>query len=465
MSGGSKEAKSTKPAKLFGTDGVRGTANLYPMTAAMALRLGQAAAHVFRGRRGSGRRILIAKDTRLSGYMFEDALAAGISSMGGVVIQVGPLPTPALAFLTVDMRCDAGVMITASHNPYRDNGIKFFGSDGFKLHDDIEEHIEELVHSGRVEEHLAAPDEVGPARRIDDAAGRYVVFLKNTFPKEHSLDGLRIVLDCANGAGYKVGPLVLEELGAEVFALGVDPNGRNINHECGSLHPEKTAAKVLEVRADVGIAIDGDADRVVIVDEKGQILDGDVLIALCARDLLSRGMLKGGGVVATVLSNLGLERALAEDGIELVRAQVGDRYVVDAMRTLGHNLGGEQSGHLVFLDHTTTGDGLMSALQVLGIMARSGKPLSDLTSRFERFPQVMVNVPVAKRIPLEELPSMQAAIAKVEAELAECGRVLIRYSGTELKARVMVEGEDEARVREIAGDLADELKRSLVVEA
>ena len=447
---------------LFGTDGVRGTANVHPMTASMALRLGQAAAYVFRGRRDGGRRFLIGKDTRLSGYMFEDALAAGISSMGGTVIQVGPMPTPALAFLTVDMRCDAGVMITASHNPYQDNGIKFFGSDGFKLDDAIEHRIEELVSSDEIAGFLAPPDEVGPARRIDDAAGRYVVFLKNNFPKEHSLDGLRVVLDCANGAGYKVGPLVLQELGAEVFALGVEPNGRNINLSCGSLHPEKTADKVRELRADVGIAVDGDADRVVIVDEKGEILDGDTVMALCARDMLERGTLKGGGVVATVLSNLGLERALAAEGLDLVRTQVGDRYVVDAMRSGGYNLGGEQSGHLVFLDQTTTGDGLLSALQVLGAMVRKERPLSELASAFERFPQVMINVPVAERTPLEEIAPLQEAIRRVEVELGDRGRVLIRYSGTELKARVMVEGESETRVRELAEDLADVLKRARV---
>jgi phosphoglucosamine mutase len=430
------------------------------MTASMALRLGQAAAYVFRGRRDGGRRILIGKDTRLSGYMFEDALAAGISSMGGTVIQVGPMPTPALAFLTADMRCDAGVMITASHNPYQDNGIKFFGSDGFKLHDDIEARIEELVFSDEITSFLAPPDEVGPARRIDDAAGRYVVFLKNNFPKQHSLDGLRIVLDCANGAGYKVGPLVLQELGAEVFPLGVEPNGRNINLECGSLHPEKTAEKLREVRADVGIAIDGDADRVVIVDEKGEILDGDVVMALCARDMVERGTLKGGGIVATVLSNLGLERALAADGLDLVRTQVGDRYVVDAMRTGGYNLGGEQSGHLVFLDQTTTGDGLLSALQVLGAMIRKDRPLSELTRGFERFPQVMINVPVADRVPLEDMPALQERVRQVEEELGDRGRVLLRYSGTELKARVMVEGENEGRVRELAADLADVLKQA-----
>ncbi len=450
---------------LFGTDGVRGTANVHPMTASVALRLGQAAAYVFRGRRDGGRRFLIGKDTRLSGYMFEDALAAGISSMGGTVMQVGPMPTPALAFLTVDMRCDAGVMITASHNPYQDNGIKFFGGDGFKLDDDIERHIEELVASDGVSRFLAPPDEVGPARRIDDAAGRYVVFLKNTFPREHSLDGLRIVLDCANGAAYRVGPAVLEELGAEVFPLGVEPNGRNINLECGSLHPEKTAEKVREVRADVGVAVDGDADRVVIVSEKGEILDGDVLMALCARDMVERGTLKGRGVVATVMSNLGLERALAAEGLDLIRTQVGDRYVVDAMRSGGYNLGGEQSGHVVFLDQTTTGDGLMTALQVLAGMVRKNRPLSELTGSFERFPQVVESVAVARRVPLEELPTLQSAIKKVEAELGDRGRVLVRYSGTELKARVMVEGEFESRVREMAQDLAAELKRAVAAGA
>ena len=446
---------------LFGTDGVRGTANLHPMTASMALRLGQAAAYVFRGQRDLGHRILIGKDTRLSGYMFEDALAAGISSMGGTVIQVGPMPTPALAFLTVDMRCAAGVMITASHNPYQDNGIKFFGSDGFKLDDEIESRIEGFALSDEISGFLAAPEAVGPAWRIDDATGRYVVFLKNNFPKQHSLDGLRIVLDCANGAGYKVGPLVLQELGAEVFALGVEPNGRNINLECGSLYPEKTAEKVRELRADVGIALDGDADRVVIVDEKGVILDGDVLMALCARDMVERGRLRGGGVVATVMSNLGLERALAAEGLDLVRTQVGDRYVVDAMRSGGYNLGGEQSGHVVFLDHTTTGDGLVTALQVLSAMIRKNRPLSELTQGFEHFPQVMLNVVVSRRVPLEELDSFQERVQQVETELGDSGRVLVRYSGTELKARVMVEGENTARVRELAHDLADSLKRAL----
>jgi len=430
------------------------------MTPEVAMALGRAAAHVFRQRAGERHQILIGKDTRLSGYMFEDALAAGICSMGVNVIQVGPVPTPALAFLTRDMRCNAGVMITASHNPYQDNGIKFFASDGFKLPDAEEARIEQLIASGELSRGVA-PDEIGQAHRIDDARGRYVVYLKNTFPSDLTLEGMRVVIDCANGAGYRVGPTTLRELGAEVFEIGCEPNGRNINDECGSLYPERTAAKVQELRADVGIALDGDADRVVVVDERGEILDGDVLMWLCARDLLARGGLKKEGVVATVMSNLGLEVALADMGIGLVRAPVGDRYVVEEMRRGGYNLGGEQSGHILFLDHTTTGDGLMSALQLLAVMRRSGKRLSELTAGFERFPQVMVNIGVAEKRPLEELPTVQEAIEEVEEELGDAGRVLIRYSGTELKARVMVEGRCETRVHELANHLASKLRRAL----
>ena len=447
--------------RLFGTDGVRGTANVHPMTAEVALALGQAIAHVLRVPGGERRRIIIGKDTRLSGYVFEDALAAGICSMGVDVLQVGPMPTPGMAFLAQDMRCHAGVMISASHNPYQDNGIKFFTSDGFKLPDAVEARIEGLIESGELAELRAGADEIGGARRIDDAEGRYVVFLKNTFPADLSLEGLRVVLDCANGAAYKVGPTVLEELGAEVVTLGVDPDGRNINHACGSLHPEKVAARVNEVRADVGIALDGDADRAVIVDETGTILDGDALLALFARDMLARGVLKGGKVVATVMSNLGLEKALEDSGVGLLRTQVGDRYVVEAMRSGGYNLGGESSGHVVFLDHNTTGDGLITALQTLAIMRRSQARLSDLTQDFERFPQVLVNVQVAEKRPLESLPDFADAVRRVEADLGACGRVLIRYSGTEPKARIMVEGEDEQSVSRHAHELADELRRAL----
>jgi phosphoglucosamine mutase len=433
------------------------------MTPEVALALGRAIAHVFRKHAGERKQILIGKDTRLSGYMFEDALAAGICSMGVNVIQVGPVPTPALAFLTRDMRCNAGVMITASHNPYQDNGIKFFASDGFKLPDAEEARIEELVETGEVSKIVVAPDEIGQAHRIEDARGRYVVYLKNTFPRDLTLEGMRIVIDCANGAGYRVGPTVLRELGAEVFEIGCEPNGRNINDECGSLHPDRAASRVRELRADVGIALDGDADRVVLIDETGEILDGDALLWLCARDLHRRGQLANNGVVATVMSNLGLERALGSLGIDLIRASVGDRYVVEEMRKGGYNFGGEQSGHILFLDDSTTGDGIMSALQVLAMMARTRKNLSDLNGEggFARLPQALVNIGVAEKRPFEELVSFQHALAEVERELGDEGRVLIRYSGTELKARVMVEGRVEARVHAIAQHLADRLKHAL----
>jgi len=447
--------------RLFGTDGVRGTANVHPMTAEMALSLGQAIARIFRTDGVGKHRIIIGKDTRLSGYLFEDALAAGICSMGVDVIQVGPMPTPGMAFLTADMRCEAGVMISASHNPYQDNGIKFFSSDGYKLPDAIERRIETLISSGELSALRAAPDEIGRAQRIEDVAGRYVVFLKKTFPMDLSLDGMRLVLDCANGAAYKVGPTVLEELGAEVFRLGVAPNGRNINEGCGSLYPQKVSEKVREVRADVGIALDGDADRVVMIDEKGTILDGDQLIALCARDMVERGVLRGGQVVATVMSNLGLEKSLAELGVGLLRTQVGDRYVVDAMREGGFNLGGEQSGHVVFLDHNTSGDGLITALQVLAIMQRKQRTLSELTTDFVRYPQVLINVRVAERKPIQDLPDVARMVETIERALGDRGRVLIRYSGTEPKARVMVEGDDEKKIREYAQELASALRRAV----
>ncbi len=447
--------------RLFGTDGVRGTANVHPMTAEMALSLGQAIARVLRVESNRQHRIIIGKDTRLSGYLFEDALAAGICSMGVDVLQVGPMPTPGMAFLTADMRCQAGVMISASHNPYQDNGIKFFSSDGFKLPDAIERRIESLIASGELSGLRAPPDEIGRAHRIEDVAGRYVVFLKKTFPRDLSLDGMRVVLDCANGASYVVGPTVLEELGAEVFPIGVSPNGRNINDGCGSLYPEKVAEKVNEVRADVGIALDGDADRAVLVDEKGTILDGDQLLAICAEDMVERGVLRGGQVVATVMSNLGLEKALQELGVGLLRTQVGDRYVVEAMREGGFNLGGEQSGHVIFLDHNTSGDGLITALQVLAIMRRKGRTLSELTTDFFRYQQVLVNVPVAEKKPIEDLPELLRLVEKIESALHGRGRVLIRYSGTEPLARVLVEGDDEKQIREYANDLADALRRAL----
>jgi phosphoglucosamine mutase len=447
--------------KLFGTDGVRGKANVHPMTAEVALSLGQAIAHVFKRQGGARHRIIIGKDTRLSGYLFEDALAAGICSMGADVIQVGPMPTPGMAFLTADMRCNAGVMISASHNSYQDNGIKFFSSDGFKLPDELEERIEALVQSGELAEHRAEASDIGRAKRIDDAEGRYVVFLKKTFPGDLALDGLRIVLDCANGAAYKVGPTVLGELGAEVFAEAVDPNGLNINDGCGCLHPEKLIARVHEVRADIGIALDGDGDRCLLVSEKGELVDGDMMLHFCARDLVERGLLRGGKVVATVMSNIGLEKSLEKLGVGLLRTQVGDRYVVEVMREGNYNLGGEQSGHLIFLDHNTSGDGLITALQTLAIMRRKEQRLSEMTADFERFPQALVNVRVEEKKPIESLPAVAKAIEKVRAELDGRGRVLIRYSGTEPKARIMVEGEDEDQVGSYANDIAAELRRAL----
>ncbi len=444
---------------LFGTDGVRGIANEPPMTAEVALALGRAAAHVFR--RGPGRhRIVIGKDTRLSGYMFEMALSAGICSMGVDVLLVGPLPTPGIAFLTQSMRADAGVVISASHNPFQDNGIKFFSRDGFKLPDELEAQIESLVEGG-VDGPRPTADLVGKAFRIDDAVGRYVVFLKNTFPRDLTLEGLRIVLDCAHGAAYKVAPAVLEELGAELVLMGVRPNGANINHGCGAVHPGAMARAVVDNGADLGIALDGDADRLMVADERGQIVDGDAVMAICGLELLGRGALSKETVVTTVMSNLGLDIALRRAGGRVVRTQVGDRYVVEEMRRGGYGFGGEQSGHMVFLDHNTTGDGILSALQLLAILKRRGRRLSELAAVMERVPQVLVNVKVARRTPLSALPDVQAATRRIEAALGEEGRLLVRYSGTENLVRIMVEGTDERAIRAYADEMADLLTRTL----
>ncbi|MHC1751409.1 phosphoglucosamine mutase [Humidesulfovibrio sp.] len=446
--------------KLFGTDGLRGRVNEYPMTPEVALRLGLAAGQKFRnGKRRH--KVIIGKDTRLSGYVFETALTSGFCAVGMDVFLVGPMPTPAISFLTRNMRADLGVVISASHNPFHDNGIKFFDNAGFKLPDEVESEIAALVLAENPQWDFPAPERVGRAKRIVDSWGRYTVYLQHTFPREMTLAGMKIVLDCAHGAAYGGAPQVFEELGAEVVTLGVSPNGVNINDGCGSLYPDKLAAKVREVGADIGLALDGDADRLIVVDEQGKVLDGDQIMALCAQDMLEQGRLAGGTLVATVMSNMALEMFMRDHGGRLLRTPVGDRYVVEAMRREGAVLGGEQSGHLIFMEHSTTGDGTLAALQLLRIMCQKNLPLSLLAHLIEPFPQVMVNVCVEKKVPFAELPEVGRAIACVEAEMNGRGRVLLRYSGTEPKARVMVEGEDTAKVELYANDIAQLLERSL----
>lgn len=440
--------------RLFGTDGVRGVANTDPMTVETAMALGQAVAHSFRNHAGR-HKIVIGKDTRLSGYMFETALSAGICSMGGDVLLVGPLPTPGIAFLTHSMRADAGVVISASHNPYQDNGIKFFGRDGFKLPDKVEEKIEALMWGDRLKEVRPASPQIGRAFRIDDATGRYIVYLKNTFPSHLSLEGMKIVIDCANGAAYKIAPQVFQELGAEVIAVGVTPNGLNINDRCGSLFPEMVSAKVKETGADIGISLDGDADRVIIVDKDGEVVDGDRIMAICAADMSRKKKLAKNTVVATVMSNIGLELYLKSRKIRLVRAPVGDRYVVETMRDGGYNFGGEQSGHLVFLDHATTGDGVLGALQLLAIMVDSGKGIPELANTMVTFPQILMNLQLKQRVPLDSLPGFRKAKAGFEKALGRRGRIVVRYSGTEPVLRIMVEGEDQEETERIVNALAE----------
>ncbi len=449
--------------KLFGTDGVRGIANMYPITTEMAMQLGRAAAYVFK-HKDRRSRIVIGKDTRLSGYMIENALAAGICSMGVDVLLVGPLPTPGIAFITASMRADAGVVISASHNPYHDNGIKFFARDGFKLPDELELKIEDLIFSDRMDSLRPTADDVGKAFRVDDAVGRYIVYLKHTFPRELDLTGLKVVIDCAHGAAYRVAPAVLEELGAEVIAYGVHPDGININAGCGSTYPEVIAAAVREHKADLGIALDGDADRCIFVDEHGNEVDGDHIMAICAKDLLAKGALPDKTVVATVMSNMGLDIALRQLGGRVVKTDVGDRYVVEEMRRHGYMFGGEQSGHMIFLEHNTTGDGMISALQVLAILQKSGKPLSELAAVMTALPQVLVNVRVSERRSIEELPAVGKVIADVEGRLGDNGRVLIRYSGTEPLMRIMLEGQDQDDITLMANEIADAVRSHLGAE-
>jgi phosphoglucosamine mutase len=436
--------------QFFGTDGIRGRTNVSPMTADTAMRVGQAAGAFFL--RGDHRhRVVIGKDTRLSGYMMESAMVAGFTSVGMDVILVGPMPTPAVAMLTKELRADLGVMISASHNPFADNGIKLFGPDGYKLSDAAEMEIERLM--GEPAALIDAP-RIGRAKRIDDARGRYIHFAKSTFPDHLRLDGLKVVVDCANGAAYHVAPEALWELGAEVVALGTKPNGTNINDGCGSTSPDVMRETVVASGADLGLALDGDADRLIVVDEKGDLVDGDQLMALIALSQKARGALRGGGIVATVMSNLGLERKLGESGLELHRTAVGDRYVLEAMREMGRNVGGEQSGHIILSDHATTGDGLVAGLQVLAALVESGRPASDVLHVFEPVPQLLKNVRFGGGQPLEA-EGVKAAIADAEGELGNRGRLVIRKSGTEPLIRVMAEGDDPAMIERLVDRICE----------
>jgi phosphoglucosamine mutase len=446
--------------KLFGTDGIRGVANVDPMTGELAMQLGRAIAHIFKEVKGK-HRIVIGKDTRLSGYMIETALASGICSMGADVMLVGPLPTPGIAFITTSMRANAGVVISASHNPYYDNGIKIFSQNGFKLPDEMEQRIEELILSNHLHSLRPTANAIGKAHRIDDAVGRYVVFLKNTFPNHLTLEGLRIVIDSANGAAYRVAPTVFEELGAEVISVGAEPNGENINLECGSLHPEAVSRVVLERGADIGVALDGDADRIIFVDRHGKFVDGDKILAICGLHLLSEDRLKKKTVVTTVMSNIGLDRALRKAGGKVIRTQVGDRYVVEEMVRGHYNVGGEQSGHTIFLDYNTTCDGILTALQVLAIMRQKERTLDELAQVMESLPQVLYNVDVREKRPLSEFQEIKLKIEEMERTLGNSGRVLIRYSGTEPLLRIMVEGEDEAQLHRFAQHLVELVKKRI----
>ncbi len=448
--------------KLFGTDGVRGVANTYPMTTEIAMQLGRAIAFLVKKQKPEmehNPRIVIGKDTRLSGYMIENALASGICSMGVNVLLVGPLPTPGIAFITTGMRADAGVVISASHNPFQDNGIKIFSRSGFKLPDEEEAIIEDLIFSKKMDTLRPVAEEVGKAARIDDAKGRYIVFLKNTFPRRYTLDGIHIVLDCAHGATYAVAPHVFEELGAKVTTLGVQPDGKNINLECGALYPQVMADLVRKTGADIGIALDGDGDRLIISDERGTIVDGDQIMAICAADMIERQKLAKNTLVATVMSNLGLERAMERMGGKLVRTRVGDRYVVEEMLRNEYSFGGEQSGHLIFLHHNTTGDGILAALQLMVAMKKYEKPLSELTQIMEPFPQVLQNVRTEKKTAVNSIKGLSEKIAAMEKVLGATGRILIRPSGTEPVIRVMIEGDDEALINQMASELCDHIMK------
>ena len=449
-----------RKTRLFGTDGIRGVANIEPITSDTALRVGRALTSVFRDRPGQ-HKILIGKDTRLSGYMLETALASGVCSMGGDVLLVGPVPTPGIAFLTRSLRADAGVVISASHNPFQDNGIKIFSRDGLKLPDAVEDQISELVLSHKTDDGRPTAESVGKAVRIDDALGRYNVFVKNAFPRHLTLDGIKVVIDCANGAAYKVAPDVLAELGAEVITRGTEPNGKNINLDCGAMYPQHVQQLVRKHGAHIGISLDGDADRAILVDETGEIVDGDAILAIAAQERIQNSTLPHKTVVATVMSNLGLEVALRQMGGKLVRTPVGDRYVVEEMLRGGYRLGGEQSGHIIFLDMNTTGDGIVTFLSLLAILVQKQQPLSELRQLVRRYPQVLINVRVRERQDLHTIEPVSQVMRQVTDKLGENGRLLVRYSGTEPLLRVMVEGEDESVVRAYGEEVADAVRTHL----
>jgi phosphoglucosamine mutase len=447
--------------RMFGTDGVRGVANVHPMTAEMALEIGRATAYVCKKHPKRRHSITIGKDTRVSGYMLESALTAGICSMGVDVLLLGPLSTPGIAFITHSMRADAGMVISASHNPYQDNGIKIFSRDGFKLPDAEEDEIEDLITSGRIKDIRPTADEIGKAHRIDDASGRYIVFCKNTFPEDQTLEGMKIVLDCANGATYKIAPTIFSELGADVSTIHCDPNGTNINDHCGSQHTEDLSAKVRQIGANVGLAFDGDGDRLIAVDENGNQITGDQVMAICGKMYKDLGLLKNNMVVATVMSNFGFFAALKKLGIQEGVSKVGDRYVLEMMQQKGATIGGEESGHVIFLNHHTTGDGIITALQLLWAMRRSSQPLSEMAKIMALSPQKIINVDVKDKPPLEKISDLQTAIKQAEAELGENGRVLIRYSGTQSMCRVMVEGPTEQMTDRLCRALADTVKKCI----
>jgi phosphoglucosamine mutase len=456
--------------KLFGTDGVRGTANLDPVTAEIALRLGRAAAHVFSSlpnthHPGSRPKVVIGKDTRLSGYMLENAITSGVLSMGVDALLIGPLPTPGVAYMTRSLRADAGIVLTASHNPYADNGIKFFRHDGYKLDDEAESHIEALVFNAEADGIRPTAGELGRAKRIDDALGRYVEYAKQSFPRNRTLEGLKIAIDCANGAAYKASPCILRELGAEVVVRHAQPNGTNINLDCGSTYPEEIQKLVRATGAHVGISHDGDADRVILADETGAIVDGDEILAMAALDFLARGALAQKTLVTTVMSNCGLDELIEAHGGKVLRTRVGDRYVIEEMQAHNLNVGGEQSGHMIFRDYSTTGDGIVSALQILRILVESGKPLSQLRQCLQKYPQAQRNLRVREKPPLEELPTVLAMVKEAETALDGKGRVLLRYSGTEPKIRLLIEGRDASSIGSAADRIAAEIQQRIGVEA